>query len=100
MALAFSYLSSTRLVLDVVNRSNLGAHVFQIRCWRVDGSRRPGRTGPRWLLLQRGLLGHGGFGDDSATMSGFAISGGGWGSRSSSGSWARAGYKKREAHQG
>lgn len=91
-----AYLSSTGLVLDVVNGSDLGAHVLQIRCRCVD---RPGgsrSTGHRRLLLQCGLLGHRGFGDDPAavTGSGFTIGGGSRGSRSGGGGRARTSYRE------
>lgn len=91
-----SYLSSTRLVLDVVNGANLGADVLQIRCWSVD---RPGgsmSTGHCRFLLQWDLLGHRGFGDDPAAVSGagVSISGGNWSSRSGGGGWARTSYRK------
>lgn len=75
----FGYLPSSRLVLDVVSGSDLRAHVLQVWCRSIDGSGGSGSTGCCCLLLQRGLLGHGGFGDDPAAMSGcgFTISGGG-----------------------
>lgn len=62
------YLSSTRLVLDVVDGADLGAHVLQIRSGSVDGARVSGSAGHRGFLLQRGLLRYRGFGDDTAAM--------------------------------
>lgn len=85
---ASSYLSSAGLVLDVVNGSDLGADVLQVRCRSVDGPGGSRSTGHRRLLLHRGLLGHGGFSEDAAAVSGFAVSGGG---RSSGGDRARTG---------
>lgn len=93
----FSYLSPARLVLDVVNGSNLGTDVLQIWCRGIDrpgGSRSAGHCR---LLFQWGLLGHRGFGDDPASVSGgsFTISGGSWSSRSSAGDWARTSYRMK-----
>lgn len=83
LLLGLSYLSSTRLVFDVVNGSDLGADVLKVRCRSVDGSGGSRSAGHRRLLLHWGLLGHGGFGDDPAAVSGgLTVSGGSWSSRS------------------
>lgn len=76
-----SYLSSARLVLDVVNGADLGAYVLQVRSRGVDGTGASWCTGHWWLLFQRGLLGNRWFGDDSAAVCGFTISGGSWSCR-------------------
>lgn len=89
----WSYLSSARLVLDVVNGSNLGADVLQVRCRSINGPGGSRSTGHRWLLLHWGLLGHWGFSDDAAAMSVFTVS---RGSRSGGGGWARTGYTVRK----
>lgn len=93
--LGLSYLSSTRLVLDVVNGSDLGADVLEVRCRSIDGPGGSRSTGHRWFLLHWGLLGHGGFGDDAAAVSGFTISGGSRSSRCGGGGWA-PGYRERK----
>lgn len=60
------HLSSTGLVLDVVDGADLGAHVLQVGSGGVDGARVSRSAGHRGFLLQRGLLGNWGFGDDAA----------------------------------
>lgn len=79
-----SYLSSTGLVLDVVNRTNLGADVLQVQCWCVDGSGGPGSTRSSWLFIHGSLLGHRGFGNDPTAVTGisFSVGGSSRGSRS------------------
>lgn len=62
------HLSSTGLVLDVVDGADLGAHVLQVGSGGVDGARVSRSAGHRGFLLQRGLLGNWGFGDDAAAM--------------------------------
>lgn len=91
-----SYLSSARLVLDVVNGPDLGADVLKVRCRGVDGARGSRSTGHWRLLLHWGLLGHGGFGDDPAAVggAGFTVSGGSRGSGSGGGGRPRTGYSE------
>ena len=91
----FSYPSSTGLVLDVVDGSNLGADVLQVRC--IERPRGSISTGHWRLLLHWDLLGHGGFGKDPAAVTGVVTVGGGSrSSRGGVGDWARTGYKKKE----
>lgn len=88
----FSYLSSSRLILDVVNGSDFGADVLQVRYWGIDRSWGSRSSRHRRLLLQRSLLGHRGFGDDPAPVggAGLTISGGSWSARSRGGRGARS----------
>lgn len=81
-----SYLSSTRLILHVVSRSDLGADILQVRGGCIDGPGMARCTRNRRLLLHRGLLGHRRFGDDPAAVGVFTISGGGGGGGRGSGS--------------
>lgn len=67
------YLSSTGLVLDVVDGADLGAHVLQVWSGSVDGARVSGSAGHWGFLLQRGLLRNWGFGDDAAAMCGLTV---------------------------
>lgn len=92
----FSYLSSTWLILNVVNGADLGANVLQVRCRGVD---RPGGSmsaGHRRLFLQRGLLGHRGFGDHPAAVGGAGVAVGGGGRSPRGGGGGRAGTSCRE----
>lgn len=72
------YLSSTGLVLDVVDGADLGAHVLQVGSGSVDGARVSRSAGHWGFLLQRGLLGNWGFGDDAAAMWGLTVGWSGW----------------------
>lgn len=72
------HLSSTGLVLDVVDGADLGAHVLQVGSGGVDGARVSRSAGHRGFLLQRGLLGNWGFGDDAAAMRGLTVGRSSW----------------------
>lgn len=91
----WSYLSSTRLILHVVSRSNLGADILKVRSWCIDGSGISRCTGHWWLLLHWGLFGHRRFGDDSTAVRIFTISGGNRGSRCGRRSWATSCWEGR-----
>lgn len=96
--LGFSYLPSSWLVLDIISGPDLGANVLQIRCRGVAGIRASISTWCCWLLLYLAwnLLGHRGFSDDSAALSGVGVTvcGGSRSSRCGGGGWAGASYRK------
>lgn len=72
------YLSSTGLVLDVVDGADLGAHVLQIRSGSVDGAGVSWSAGHWGFLLQGGLLRNWRFGDDAAAMRSLTVGRSSW----------------------